>query len=138
MNIHDILTEREKTHGSFKSHAKLSHALKSAMRSHERAWDELYPYQKEALDMIQHKIARILNGNPHDADHWVDISGYATLVADLLMPTSKRGNTCDCKVCKESASTITGREQTHKEWQKSFQDSKFDPTPDVYDDDMKI
>jgi hypothetical protein len=36
--------------------------------------------QREALDMILHKIARIVNGNPNETDHWHDIAGYATLV----------------------------------------------------------
>jgi hypothetical protein len=40
--------------------------------------------QKEALDMIVHKIARILNGNPNVHDHWHDIAGYATLIANRL------------------------------------------------------
>ena len=40
--------------------------------------------QVEALDMIATKIARILNGNPDHVDSWIDIAGYATLVADRL------------------------------------------------------
>jgi hypothetical protein len=40
--------------------------------------------QREALDMIAHKIGRILNGDPNYADSWVDIAGYAKLVADRL------------------------------------------------------
>jgi hypothetical protein len=40
--------------------------------------------QQEALDMICHKIGRIVNGDPNYADSWVDIAGYATLVADRL------------------------------------------------------
>jgi hypothetical protein len=34
--------------------------------------------------MVVHKIGRILNGDPHYADSWVDIAGYAKLVADRL------------------------------------------------------
>ena len=34
--------------------------------------------------MIVTKIARIVNGSPDKVDHWVDIAGYATLVADRL------------------------------------------------------
>ena len=45
---------------------------------------ELSPDQAEALDMIAHKIARILNGDPNHHDHWHDIAGYATLIADRL------------------------------------------------------
>jgi len=40
--------------------------------------------QREALEMIAHKIARILNGDPNYADNWIDIAGYATLVANRL------------------------------------------------------
>ena len=36
--------------------------------------------EQEALDMIFHKIARILNGDPNYADSWHDIAGYATLI----------------------------------------------------------
>jgi hypothetical protein len=47
-------------------------------------WESLRPDQKEALEMIQHKIARILNGDPDYVDSWTDIAGYSTLVADRL------------------------------------------------------
>jgi hypothetical protein len=40
--------------------------------------------QQEALDMICHKIGRIINGDPDYADSWHDIAGYAQLVADRL------------------------------------------------------
>jgi hypothetical protein len=40
--------------------------------------------QWEALEMIVHKIGRIVNGNPDVVDHWVDIAGYAKLVSDRL------------------------------------------------------
>jgi hypothetical protein len=47
-------------------------------------WTGLAPDQQEALEMIQHKIARILNGDPDYFDNWHDIAGYATLVAMRL------------------------------------------------------
>jgi len=40
--------------------------------------------QWEALEMIVHKIGRIVNGDPDVTDHWVDIAGYATLIAERL------------------------------------------------------
>jgi hypothetical protein len=43
--------------------------------------------QAEALDMIFTKIGRILNGDPNHIDSWVDIAGYAKLVADRLQGT---------------------------------------------------
>jgi hypothetical protein len=33
------------------------------------------------LEMIAHKIGRVLAGDPNHADHWDDIAGYARLVA---------------------------------------------------------
>ena len=47
-------------------------------------WKSLSEVQKEALEMIQHKIGRILAGNPDHKDHWDDIAGYAKLVSDRL------------------------------------------------------
>ena len=47
-------------------------------------WDRLSADQRESLEMVQHKVARILNGDPNYADSWVDIAGYAKLVADRL------------------------------------------------------
>ncbi len=40
--------------------------------------------QWEALEMIIHKVGRIVNGNPDKIDHWIDIAGYAKLVAMRL------------------------------------------------------
>jgi hypothetical protein len=44
----------------------------------------LYPDQLQALDMIASKMSRIVNGNPNLRDSWLDIAGYAMLVADRL------------------------------------------------------
>ena len=83
MAIQDTLNERQKTHGTFKTHAKICQALKEVMYV-ERSWLLLTPSQREALDMIQHKVARILNGNPNEQDHWRDIAGYAELERQIL------------------------------------------------------
>ena len=47
-------------------------------------WAALSDDKKEALGMIAHKIARILNGDPEYGDSWHDIAGYAKLVEDSL------------------------------------------------------
>ena len=46
--------------------------------------NELKAYQIESLEMILHKIARILNGNPNYSDSWFDIAGYSMLVYNEL------------------------------------------------------
>lgn len=87
MAVEDTLDQREKTYGSFTGHSALSQAFKSQMKCTD-GWSRLQPDQKEALDMIQHKIARILNGDPSYIDSWHDIQGYAKLVEDRLLKES--------------------------------------------------
>jgi len=90
-DINQTLEERQKTHGNFESHASISQKLKWIMKTHSDSWVMLEDDQSEALEMIAHKIARILNGNPDTHDHWHDIAGYATLVANRLTD-NKKGN----------------------------------------------
>ena len=77
-DINSILTDREKTHGSFSTHARVTQDIKRVIDS-ERT-NILTDVQREALEMIAHKIGRVVAGNPNEKDHWVDIAGYATLV----------------------------------------------------------
>ena len=81
-NLEKTLKDRQQTHGDFKTHAEISQKLKSVLWQHD--YQGLSHHQCEALEMICHKIARILNGNPNTHDHWHDIAGYATLVAKEL------------------------------------------------------
>lgn len=76
-----VLAARQKIHGSFSTHARIAQALKAVMQDSPN-WSLLHDDAKESLEMIQHKIARVLNGNQDYEDHWRDIAGYATLVAD--------------------------------------------------------
>lgn len=78
-----LLAERQKTHGDFAVHAQITCAIKDLMYDYEN-WERLHVTQREALDMIAHKIGRILAGDPDFKDHWDDIAGYARLVAERL------------------------------------------------------
>lgn len=78
-----VLEERGKRYGKFKDHARISQEMKRVMQKTD-GWHNLGATGREALEMIAHKIARILNGDPTYADSWVDIAGYAKLVADRL------------------------------------------------------
>ena len=82
-DINKTLNERDKTYGDFSLHAKITQDLKCVMQQCPK-WSNLNCSQREALEMIQHKIGRILNGDPNHADSWIDIAGYATLVANRL------------------------------------------------------
>jgi len=81
--IERTLEARGKKYGDFSSHACLSQSIKDAMRRHS-GWYRLNNAQEEALEMIAHKIARIINGDPDYKDNWHDIAGYATLVERSL------------------------------------------------------
>lgn len=82
MDIDKILKERASTHGSYVSQAQLTQALKDVLKKGKK-WGGLASTKKEALEMICHKIGRILAGDATYRDHWDDIAGYATLVARL-------------------------------------------------------
>jgi hypothetical protein len=78
MSTEALLNEREKTHGPYEVKADIIQNLKEIMRSYT-GWSRLSPPQRESLDMIAHKIGRILSGDPYHPDHWDDIAGYAKL-----------------------------------------------------------
>lgn len=78
-----LIAERGSRYGKFKDGADIMQSLKDVMREVD-GWNNLTPSQKEALDMIQHKVGRILNGDPNYDDSWKDIAGYATLIANEL------------------------------------------------------
>lgn len=81
--INKTLDDRKSTHGEFHNNALVSQLLKDVIRSGAN-WEQLNNIQRESLEMIVHKIARILNGNPNHKDHWHDIAGYAQLVEDRI------------------------------------------------------
>lgn len=87
--LNSILAERKTTHGNFADNASYSQDFKEIIQNSLNYQREtLSDMQREALDMIVHKIARILAGNPNHRDSWDDIAGYATLVSNSLAPRS--------------------------------------------------
>ena len=88
MNTTDIdktLAERGSRYGTFAGHAEVSQAIKRVMANELAKRNKLIADdQWEALEMIAHKIARIINGDADYSDSWIDIAGYSKLVADRL------------------------------------------------------
>ena len=83
--IHAILEQRGNRYGDFDDHAKLAQNLKNQLaKVGFYKNDKFKSIHREAADMILHKLARIVNGDPDYDDSWVDIAGYATLVADHI------------------------------------------------------
>jgi hypothetical protein len=84
-SVNTILQERALQYGTFASLAKTAQEFKSVLyRELGSRNKRLADDQAESLDMILHKIARIINGNADHVDSWADIAGYATLVAERL------------------------------------------------------
>lgn len=104
-DIDKTLAERGSRYGEFRLHAAITQVLKSVMRGTlledlqdmkflenvaesqlllRKKWGKLRPDTKEFLEMTQHKIGRMLNGDPEYDDNLRDISGYAKLVLDRI------------------------------------------------------
>jgi hypothetical protein len=80
-----VLDARAEQYGSFMQSADTVVRIKGIMHNAiARNEVHLYPDQLQALDMIATKLSRIVHGNPNHLDSWIDIAGYATLVADRL------------------------------------------------------
>lgn len=82
VDLTEVLKERGSRHGIFTEHAAVTQELKAVIARNNHG--NLSPDQQESLDMICHKIGRVLAGDPNFDDHWIDIAGYAKLVADRL------------------------------------------------------
>lgn len=78
-----MLAERGLRYGTFLKRAIIAQRLKAVMADTPN-WIAINDDMAESLEMIAHKISRILGGDPMYADSWVDIAGYAQLVADRL------------------------------------------------------
>lgn len=78
-----VLSERGSRYGSLMSNATISQNLKEILHNSTN-WEAMPPDMKEALHMIVHKIARIVEGDFNYDDSWIDISGYSTLIVERL------------------------------------------------------
>lgn len=81
--IQKTIKDRTKTYGEFKDISYISQNMKIFMTVGKN-WYKLTNHEREALEMIIHKIARIVNGEPNQKDSWHDIIGYAQLIEDRL------------------------------------------------------
>ena len=86
MSVRDTLDQRGQHYGRFADVAEISQSIKDLYYI-GASYSKMDSDQREALDMIANKLARLLNGNPHHYDSWHDIAGYAELVAQRLKPS---------------------------------------------------
>ena len=88
-SIDDVTAERGKRYGNYADHAALSPAIQnilySALAPNPNVdLDPLDDDIKETLEMMAHKLGRLVNGFTYFADSYIDIAGYAKLVGDRL------------------------------------------------------
>lgn len=77
------ITSRATSHGDFVHMAEVAQGLKDYIKS-EGPYAGMTSCQREALDMICTKLARIITGDPNHKDHWHDIAGYAQLAESSI------------------------------------------------------
>lgn len=82
-DVQDTLNQRQNVHGDFQENGRVMQLLKESARF-DTNYLALEPYKREAIDMILHKIGRIVTGDSNHVDHWHDVAGYATLVENIL------------------------------------------------------
>jgi DNA-binding Xre family transcriptional regulator len=75
--LKEMLAERGSTYGDFAELATVAQDLKNVLTN-----DEMNAVQRECMELICTKLARIVTGNPNYADNWLDIAGYAQLAVD--------------------------------------------------------
>jgi hypothetical protein len=85
-DIMDILDQREEQYGNYRDVAKISQCIKMALKIVHTDYNggRLSYVQRESLDMMATKMARIVSGNADNIDDWLDIEGYARLVRNIL------------------------------------------------------
>lgn len=81
--IEEVLNQRQSTYGSFHKNAEISQMMKYFM-AQDTNYKQMPLAHREALEMIVHKIARIVNGDPNYIDNWIDICGYSQLVIEEI------------------------------------------------------
>jgi molybdenum-dependent DNA-binding transcriptional regulator ModE len=82
-SVDTVLAERGEDYGDYASKAQFIQGVKHLMRS-SPSWGAMDADMRESMEMIAHKMGRTLYGNPTHKDNFLDIAGYAKLVADRL------------------------------------------------------
>lgn len=85
-----VIDLREASHGDYRKQAQFAQLIKGLFHGHEN-WRNIPAPQKESIDMIIVKLSRVMAGDPAEPDHWLDISGYAKMIFNLITKGSHLG-----------------------------------------------
>ena len=87
--VDGTITERGAVYGPYSVNSEICQQIKDIFR-YRPGFKALLPCERESLDMIFHKISRIVVGAeagatpPSRVDSWHDIAGYAKLSEDRV------------------------------------------------------
>ena len=84
------IPNRDEQHGGLEAVGLLAQNMKGTLRAGAN-WHRLTPAQREALDMMMHKVARILSGDSQLRDHWLDAAGYPLCIARMMEEGCEEG-----------------------------------------------
>jgi len=87
MYVEETLDRRARHYGEFINIATTAQDLKTVLK-YGVNYSLLEPDMAEALDMIAHKMSRLVNGDCYHRDSWHDIMGYARLI-DMRLEKSE-------------------------------------------------
>lgn len=88
--VEEIVLERDAVYGGFEAVSDLSEALTTALDATDR-FDRLPPFQRLAMRMICHKMARLITGDSYHMDSWDDIAGYALVTKKAMLLRASDG-----------------------------------------------
>lgn len=81
MTLETTLNDRDARYGGFDEFSETCQKIKSIIYN-SPGYEKMNPLQKESMDMVAHKLTRIIMGDPNYLDSWQDLAGYAQLVVD--------------------------------------------------------
>lgn len=92
MSAEEIIAARASVHGDYSNVAAKAQEIKRAILRGGGGCVALTDVQRESIDLIATKLARICCGDPNHRDHWDDIAGYATLVSQRTAQAPAKGS----------------------------------------------
>lgn len=87
-DLPESVPDRQATHGDYASYCHAVAAISAAVGCSQVK--PLGHVADESLSMIIRKVARITTGDPNFVDHWLDIAGYATRMAEHLQASKTK------------------------------------------------
>ena len=102
MKVKTTLKPKGSSYGAFEDGALIAQSLKSAMRDiYVYNWNSMAPDIKEALELIQRRIARIINDDENHIDSCRDIQKYALLIEKRIQADIENVNNAIKEVAKK-------------------------------------